>query len=217
MTEQNFETMRRAMVANQLRTTAVSDPRVVTAMTAVERERFVPADRAALAYVDTAVPLGGGRALNPPMATGRLLTEAVVDADDHVLVVGAATGYAATLLARLAKSVVALESDAALAGQARANLDGLANVSLVEGPLAGGCADRAPFDLILVDGAVEAIPQALIDQLADGGRIACGIVEQSVLRLVVGRKAGGGFGLVAFADVDTVMLPGFEQPKSFHF
>ncbi len=217
VTEQNFETMRRAMVANQLRTTAVNDQRVVAAMTAVERERFVPADRAALAYLDAALPLGEGRALNLPMATGRLLTEASVRQDDRVLLIGAATGYAAALLARLAKSVVALESDSALAAQARANLADAANVEVVEGPLAAGWPSAAPFDLIVVDGAVEAVPQALIDQLVDGGRIACGIAAGSVLRLAIGRKGGAGFGLSAFADADIIALPGFEQPKPFRF
>ena len=119
MTEQNFEAMRRAMVESQLRTTGVSDPRVIAAMAETPRERFVPAERRALAYTDRPVTLGEGRALNPPEATGRLLTAADVRPADHVLIVGAATGYTAALLARLAGHVAALEEDPALLAQAR--------------------------------------------------------------------------------------------------
>src|SRR3546814_6910008 len=95
MTEHNFEHMRRAMVASQLRTTGVNDPRVVAAMGAVPRERFVPDDRITVAYADALVPLGNGRQLNTPMSLGRLLTEARPREDDQALVIGAATGYAA--------------------------------------------------------------------------------------------------------------------------
>ncbi|MDZ4068116.1 MAG: hypothetical protein U1E06_14920, partial [Tabrizicola sp.] len=114
MTEQNFEQMRRAMVVSQLRTTGVSDARVVAAMGDVARERFVPGDNARLAYADIALPIGGGRALNPPMVTGRLLTEAQVRPGETALVVGAATGYVAALLERLGATVVAVEGDADL-------------------------------------------------------------------------------------------------------
>ncbi len=217
MSEHEFDTMRRAMVSGQLRTTAVSDPRVVAAMEYVARENFVPFDRRALAYVDVAVPLGNGRALNPPMATGRLLNEAGVRASDHVLVVGAATGYSAEVLSRLAKSVVALESDADLAKLAKANLAGQSSVTLVSGDLAAGWAKGAPYDVILIDGAVDSLPPALIKQLADGGRLATAIVEDGVVRLAVGTKAGDGFGLNAFVEADAVRLPGFVIPKTFQF
>ncbi|XHR98876.1 protein-L-isoaspartate O-methyltransferase [Sphingomonas sp. DBB INV C78] len=216
MTEQYFESMREAMVSNQLRTTAVNDVRVVEAMRAVPREGFVPAGREQVAYVDTLVPLGHGRSLNAPMATGRLLTEMAPASTDRALVVGAATGYAAALLARLVSSVVALEEDAALLEAARtASLPG--NVSIVEGPLAAGWATGAPYDLILVDGAIEVVPQALIDQLVEGGRLAAAVVERGVSRLSVGRKAGGGFGIVAFADAEAAPLPGFAKPAVFTF
>ena len=134
-----FEPMRRAMVASQLRTTGVNDPRVLAAMGEVPRERFVPRERRALAYADALVPLAPGRALNPPMALGRLLTEARPAAGEHALVIGAATGYSAAVLARLVGSVVALEEDAALAAFAREALAG-SGVELVEGPLAKGWA-----------------------------------------------------------------------------
>lgn len=216
MTEQNFESMRMAMVSNQLRTTAVNDVRVVDAMRAVPREEYVPAERAAVAYVDTLVPLGGGRLLNSPMATGRLLTEIEAQPGDRALIVGAATGYSAALLARLVSHVVALDEDAALIAKARAV--GLpANVAVVEGSLAAGWATGAPYDLILVDGAVEQVPQTLIDQLADSGRLAAAVIERGVSRLSVGRKAGGAFGMIAFVDAEAAPLPGFARPATFTF
>ena len=216
MTEHNYEQMRRAMVASQLRTTGVNDPRVLAAMGAVPRERFVSASASAIAYADTVVPLGRGRYLNSPMALGKLLVEAEPRQDDKALVIGAATGYAAAVLARLVASVVAVEEDAELAAAAKTALAGT-NVKLVAGPLAKGCKREAPYDLILIDGAVEAIPDALVGQLADGGRLAAAIAEDRVQRLAIGRKAGGGFGMVVFADVASAPLPGFEKPRGFTF
>ena len=143
MTEHNFEHMRRAMVASQLRTTGVNDPGVVAAMGEVPRERFVPEDRIAMAYADALVPLGHDRELNSPMALGRMLTEAHLSGREHALVIGAATGYAAAVLARLVRSVVALEEEPELAAFARTALAGT-GVELVEGPLTQGHAGRAP-------------------------------------------------------------------------
>ena len=216
MTNLDFNHMRQAMVASQLRTTAVNDARVIAAMGAVPRERFVPQESAALAYIDRAIPLGAGRALNPPMTTGRLLTEAHPKAEDSALVIGGATGYAAALLAELVASGVSLEEDAALLAVAR-QAPASTRVSIVEGPLAAGWKKKAPYDLILIDGAVEVVPQAIIDQLADGGRLAAAIVDRGVARLSLGKRSGKGFGLVAFADAEAVPLPGFAQPKSFSF
>jgi len=216
MTEQNFREMRRAMVASQLRTTGVSDPGVVAAMGAVPRERFVPPECAPIAYADFLVPLKEGRDLNPPMALGKLLTEARPRRGERALVVGAATGYAAAVLSRLVGPVTALEEDAELLAAARAALAGY-EVKLVEGPLAKGWKKGAPYELILIDGAVEEVPKALIDQLADGGRLATGLIDDRVTRLCLGRKAGDGFGLVAFADAAASILPGFAKPRAFTF
>jgi protein-L-isoaspartate(D-aspartate) O-methyltransferase len=213
VTDQNYEQLRQAMVASQLRTTAVNDPRVVAAMGKVPRERFVPAGQAALAYLDKSLPVGGGRAMPSPMVTGRLLTEARVRENDRVLVIGAGTGYSAAVLAELAASVIALEEDAGLAGEAQLP----ANVTRVQGPLAKGWAKGAPYDLILFDGAVEHIPPAIIEQLADGGRIAAPVLDNGVTRLEIGRKAGGGFGMLSFADAEAPMLPGFTVAKGFIF
>lgn len=211
-----FDQMRRAMVASQLRTTAVNDQRVLAAMGEVPRERFVPSENASVAYTDIAVPLGQGRALNPPMVIGRLLTEARVGSGDRVLLVGAGMGYSAELLGRLAASVVAVEQDRALLEHARKSVTA-PNVCLVEGDLAAGWADGAPYDLILIDGALEEVPSALVDQLAEGGRLAAPIVERGVTRLAIGRRAGGAFGLTSFTDAASPVLPGFARAIEFSF
>ena len=216
MTEQNFDLMRRAMVASQLRTTGVNDPGVIAAMGAVPRERFVPAERCALAYADALVPIGHGRQLNPPMALGRMLTEARLGGRERALVIGAATGYSAAVLARLVREVVALEAEPELAACAREALAGT-GVEIVEGVLAEGHVAGAPYDFILIDGAVEYVPQAIVDQVADGGEIALALIEDGVTRLCVGRVAGGAFGTTAFADAAAAVLPGFEKPRGFIF
>lgn len=216
MTEQNYQAMRRAMVESQLRTVGVSDPRVIAAMDSVPREDFAPSGRRATAYADACIPLGNGRALNPPMTLGLLLTEAKLAGDERVLLIGAATGYAAAVAARLSASVVALEEDAALAATARTALTG-SGVTLVEGPLATGHAAGAPYDLVLIDGAVEQLPATIVEQVADGGRIATGLIEQGVTRLAVGRVVGGAVGFVTFADAAIAPLPGFSAPRGFSF
>lgn len=216
MTEQNFEAMRRAMVESQLRTTGVNDPRVVAAMAAVPRERFVPADWRALAYMDRPVPLGHARELNLPEATGRLLTAAQVGRGDRVLLVGAATGYTAALLAELGASVTALEAQPDLMAVAREALAGMA-IQLAAGPLEAGWTAGAPYDLIFIDGAIDGVPEALLAQLVDGGRLAAAIYEKGATRLGLGRKSGAGFGMDLFADCEAVRLPGFAKPKTFVF
>lgn len=216
MTEHNFEHMRRAMVASQLRTTGVNDPRVVAAMGEVPRERFVPSERCALAYADALVPLGNDRHLNSPMALGRMLSEARLGGDERALVIGAATGYSAAVLGRLAKSVVAIEEVPELAEFARGALAGT-GIELVEAPLAQGHEAGAPYDFILIDGAVDHVPPAIVEQLADGGEFALALLDEGVTRLCVGRVVAGAFGTTAFADAAAAVLPGFVEPRGFSF
>jgi protein-L-isoaspartate(D-aspartate) O-methyltransferase len=150
------------------------------------------------------------------MALGRLLTEAQLVGDERALVIGAGTGYSAAVLERLVAEVVALEEDEALLAQARAALKG-SGVALVEGPLNRGYAKRAPYDFILIDGAIEHLPPAIIAQAGDNGQIAFARNDRGVTRLCIGRMAGGAFGATAFADAAAAMLPGFEQPRGFSF
>jgi len=216
MTEQNYQDMRRAMVASQLRTTGVSDARVLAAMGEVARERFVPQPRRATAYADAMMPLAGGRALNPPMALGLLLTEARLGGSERALVIGDATGYSAAVVARLVASVVSVEEDKTLATAARAALKG-SGVEVVAAPLAGGHARGGPYDFILIDGAVPEVPAGIVAQVADGGRIATGLIERGVTRLAIGRVAGGAIGFSTIADAALAPLPGFERPSGFSF
>lgn len=205
------------MVASQLRPSGVNDPRVISVMARVPREMFVPADRAAVAYSDRPVPLGGGREMNAPIITGRLLNELKLQAWDRALLIGAGGGYAAALLSELVKHVVAVEEDIALAGRARTVLAGTANVTLVEARLAAGHAEGGSYDVILIDGAVERIPNTISAQLAEGGRLAAGLIDGGVGRLVIGRRAGAGFGAFAFEDGEAVRLPGFARAAAFTF
>ena len=217
MTDQNFTAMRRAMVESQLRTNDVNDPVILEAILAVPREAFLPEQRRSAAYIDRAVPLGNGRALNPALATARLLIAAEIKAGDTVLLIGSATGYAAALLRKLGCAVVAVEEDAALVAHARAALKDEYNVSIETGPLAKGYAKGAPYDLIFVDGAVEALPDALTEQLKVDGRAVFAKADNGVTRLCVGVRSAGGFGARVFADSDAVVLPGFAAPKGFTF
>lgn len=212
-----FETMRQAMVTSQLRTFGVNDTRVIEAMARVPREDFVPPNRRALAYAEQPVPLGRGRALNVPMSTGRLLAEAYLQRSDRVLLIGAASGYTAALLARIVAEVVAVEVDPELAMLAREALASTDHVSVIEGPLEAGWPAAAPYDVLLIDGAVEQVPEALIAQVAIGGRVLTGLIEGGVRRLASGRRSPEGFGLHAFADATGVELPGFARPTGFRF
>ena len=209
----DYAAARQAMVDSQLRPQGVNDPSVLAAMSLVPREKFVPEDQRALAYADRAIPLGDGRALPPAAVTGLLLTALVPMRGESALVVGAATGYAVAILAEMGIKAVGLESSSALAAAAKT-----LKVSVAEGQLEAGHRSSAPYDFILLNGAVEFIPDQLVDQLKDGGRLAGALIEQGgITRLFVGRKAGGGFGFHSIADSATPALPGFERPRAFTF
>lgn len=209
--------MRHAMVASQLRTTSVDDQRVVAAMTRTPRENFLPAAAREVAYRDTAVPLGAARWANLPLATGRLLTAAHLRSQDRVLLIGAAGGYTAALLADIVAHVVAVESDSALIAIAEDQLAGVEHVSVVEGALADGHAAGAPYDVLIIDGAVSEVPATLIDQLRPDGRAVMGIVDRGLTRLASGARTAHGFSVMPFLDCDCVVLPGFDRPQPFRF
>ena len=210
MTEQNFSSMRTAMVESQLRTSDVDDQSVIAAMAHVAREDFVPAERRAMTYVDRPIPLGNGRALNPPLVVGRLLKEAQVRAGEKVLLIGAATGYSAALLAQMGAQVTAVEEE----GGAEI---AVAGVTVVRGALNAGAAAGAPYDVLFIDGAVAEVPAALVQQLADGARVVTGVVERGVTRLCSGRVVAGTVGLSSLTDIEMVVLPGFAAPETFVF
>jgi protein-L-isoaspartate(D-aspartate) O-methyltransferase len=208
VTEQNFSSMRTAMVESQLRTSDVDDPRVIAVMASVPREDYVPAERRAMTYIDRPIPLGGGRALNPPLVTGRLLTEAKVAPGDKVLLIGAATGYSAALLTALGAQVTAVEEEGG---------PDMAGATVVRGALNAGAAAGAPYDILFIDGAVAEVPALLVGQLVDGARVVTGVVERGVTRLASGRVVAGVLGLSSVADIEMVVLPGFAAPERFVF
>lgn len=208
--------MRSAMIDSQLRTNDVIDPAVIGAMAVVPREAHVPAALAGVAYMDRAIALANGRALNAPLVAGRMLVAAAVRPRMRVLLVGSATGYTAALLARLGAEVHAVEEDAELMTTAQtATAD--ANIHWVQGPLAAGAPDAGPFDRIIVEGAIETLPAALVAQLAEGGRLVAARREGAVTRLVEGVKVGGTVALRSFADMDVAPLAGFAAPAGFQF
>jgi protein-L-isoaspartate(D-aspartate) O-methyltransferase len=208
----DFAAAREAMVENQLRPEGVTDPAVLAAMGRVRRENFLPSHTRPLAYVDRAVAIGEGRFLVAPAVLGELLTQMAPERGQRALVVGAGTGYSSAVLADIGLEVVALESDADLAARAREQ-----GISVFEAPLAGGHPDLAPYDQILIDGAVETIPDAIIEQLADGGRLGAALLDRGVTRLVIGRKSGAAFGYLSIGDAGVPALPGFSRPKAFTF
>lgn len=208
----DFSAARVAMIESQLRPQGVADPAVLAAMGRVQRERFLPPQTRPLAYVDRAVLMGDGRFLPAPAVLGSLLTQMMPLVGQRALVVGAGTGYSAAVLEAIGLLVTALESSAELAAVAREN-----GVEVVEGPLEKGWAKGAPYDQILIDGAVEYIPDAIVDQLANGGRLGTALLDRGIARLIVGRKAAGAFGYLSLTDAGVPALPGFARPAAFTF
>ncbi len=204
---------RQTLVDSQLRTVGITDAAVIGAFEAVDREVFVPAALRGLAYADAALEVAPGRYLLEPLVLGLLLQNARVTAADRVLVIGAATGYSAAILAHVGARALALESDPALAAAARA-----AGIEIVEGPLAAGWPAAAPFDLILFEGAIEFVPTAIIAQLAPDGRAAAVVRQGSVGSAHAGPVlANGQIGGLAFLEVAARALPGFTRPRGFAF
>jgi protein-L-isoaspartate(D-aspartate) O-methyltransferase len=222
MTRPDYSANRRAMIDSQLRTSGVSQPWIVAAMGTAPREDFVPAEMQAVAYMDRSINLDStGRKLNTPVAAAMMLEAAQVTRDDVVLLIGAGTGYLASLIASRAASVVAVEDDDALFATAEKLLGSAANVTLSNEALPSGAAAHGPYTLIIVDGAVAALPTTLTDQLADGGRVVCGLVQNIVTRLATGYRRGEPDGhalaLRVLADTEIAPLPGFAKIVEFVF
>lgn len=209
---------RRNMVDGQVRTADVTDLRILSAMMAVPRERFVPASAAALAYLDRDLPVGaGGRRLLKPMVLAKLLQAAEIGPTDRVLDVGCAGGYAAALLARFAGAVVALDDDEGLLAAARAELDSQPHVSVVAGPLEAGWPASAPYNVILLEGATEVMPDALCRQLADGGRLLCVEGAGPGAKAMLYLRSGDDIGRRSLFDAGASVLPGFAKASAFAF
>ena len=217
----DFAQARRTMVDSQVRPSDVTDLKLIAAMLDVPREQFVPEARRAIAYLDMDVPVDGqgGRALLNPMVLAKLLQAAGIGEGDRVLDVGCATGYSAAVLASLAGHVVALEDDIALARIAGETLaaSGVANASVVSGPLHKGWEQDAPYDVIVVEGASEIVPAALLAQLKDGGRLVAVIGSGPMGKATIYRAAGGSATGQTLFDATAPLLPGFARPAAFVF
>ncbi len=211
---------RQRMVDSQIRPNRVTDPRILDAMRRLPRERFLPATLLALAYADQNVPLGDGRVLLQPMVLARLLQAAEPSPNEKVLVVGAGTGYSAALLAMLGCAVTALESSAALLDLARPALAAVAaSVAVVSGPLPSGWPAGAPYDLILIDGAVPEIPPAVASQAArETGRLLAIIRDGGHTgHAVRAEPTPAGVSARALFDCQCPVLPGFAAAPVFEF
>ena len=217
----DFALARRNMVEGQLRPNRVTNAQLLAVVGELPRERFLPDGMKSVAYSDEDVPLGDGRFLMEPMVLARLIQTLQPGSEDKALVVAAGRGYGAALLARLVQAVVAVESNAALASSADQTIKslGLGNVTLVTGPAEAGAPALGPYDIILIEGAVQQIPQAILDQLAEGGRLATVLAGTpgalGVAQLVV--KEGGVTSGRPLFDAGTPVLPGFAPPPRFTF
>jgi protein-L-isoaspartate(D-aspartate) O-methyltransferase len=224
----DFARRRLTMVETQLRPNEVTDTRLIAAMSALPRERFVPERLRPFAYIDEglevfpAIDAAPARFLLAPMVLARLVQLAAVEPGDTVLDVGCATGYSTAILARLGREVIGVEPEPELAGAARANLRALdlGNVEIVESDLARGCPEKGPYDVILLNGSVPAPPESLFGQLREGGRLAAilsrpGPGAQGKATLFV--KAEGEVSGLPHFDAGAQPLPGFSRESSFSF
>jgi protein-L-isoaspartate(D-aspartate) O-methyltransferase len=219
----DFSALRRTMVDGQVRTSDVTDLRLIAAMLDLPRERFVPQDgKMEFAYLDLDIPVSAaGRPLRrmlKPMVLAKLIQAANVGESDRVLDIGCATGYSSALLGRLAGAVVALEQDAELAQFAKKALAslGAANVTVAIGPLMAGWPAAGPFDVIVLEGASEVVPECLHAQLKEGGRLVC-VLGRGPGKAMLYRSVGGEFSGRPIFDATAPLLPGFAQTPEFVF
>lgn len=189
------EAARRAMIDSQLRTSGVNEPFVLARMSAVPREDFVPAASRKTAYIDRAIPLENGRRLAAPLFYGMMLAEAQPQLADTALVVDSGSGYLPELLRPLVASVDVITPEEALTTSRK----------------------RTAYSLLLVDGAVEELPDSLTKRIADGGRVLTGLASKGVTRLAVGRKTAGGVALLPLAELGIPRLSEFDRAAGWSF
>ena len=214
----DFAQARTNMVDSQLRPNGITDGRILDAMQSVMRERFVGQAQQSVAYMDGDIALKEASLapsfLIEPMAFARMLQAAEVSPTDRVLDIGAATGYGAAVLSNLVAQIVAVESDASLVAIARHNLSSSANVSITEGPLSQGAPNAGLFDLIVLEGRVEEVPNTLFSQVKDGGRVVAAIGSRDMAKCCVYKISGQTRTQRAVFDISVAVLPGFGKVKA---
>ena len=212
----DFSQRRTMMVDTQVRPSDVTKYPIIDAMLTVPREAFVPDGQRDAAYADVLVPLGAGRVMIEPRSFAKMLDALSVQPSELVLVVGAGLGYGAAVLARLGEFVVALEEDA-LAGEAESRLSeaGIDNVAVIPGTLTEGAAKHGPYDVIFVEGAIEALPESLAGQLREGGRIVAIFADGNLGTVRIGQKIDGHINWRFAFNASAPLLPGFARAKDF--
>jgi protein-L-isoaspartate(D-aspartate) O-methyltransferase len=218
---QNFDIARENMIFSQLRPSGISSPALIAAIHAVPREQFVPRHLQRIAYVDEDIDVGGGRFLSEPIVLARLLQALDVEPGDVALDIGCGTGYCAALLAQMAATVVAIEENANMAAEAERLLRTLdiCNVAVIQQKnLPEGYPAQAPYHKILINGSVADVPEAILSQLADGGRLVTVLSNKGHMgSAVLFTRTGDSFSKRVLFDAATPTLSGFEQRKSFDF
>lgn len=221
MDSTDFSQARQTMVDCQIRPTKVTDENIVDAFATVPREAFVGRNQRAIAYVDEDLPLPGGRCMMEAMVLARLMQALAVGKDDNVLVVGAATGYGAAIMARLAGSVIAVETRTQMVEKAQETLVsiGTDNAVAIKGRLTEGFANEGPYDAILIEGAVETMPERILEQLGNGGRlVAVWRPEDAPVGVAsIWTKAGNEFVRKPLFDAQVPVLDEFRCKRDFVF
>lgn len=213
----DFTSRRTMMVDTQVRPSDVTKYPIIDAMLRTPREVYVPESRIEAAYMDNNMDLGDGRVLLEPRTLAKMLDALNIQSSEMVLDLGCAYGYSAALIAQLAEAVVAIEEDEDMAREALGRLadQGVDNVAVIEGPLAEGAAKHGPYDVIVVEGAVEVVPAAILDQLKDGGRIAAIFAEEALGTVKVGYKIDGAVTWRFEFNAGAPVLPGFAKATEF--
>ncbi len=213
----DYEARRTMMVDTQVRPADVTKFPIIDAMLSVPREAFVPRNLREAAYVGENIDLGGGRVILEPRTLAKMLDALDIRGNELVLDVGSAMGYSSAVIARMAEAVVAVEEDETLGADAQSLLleHGADNVVLHTGPLTEGAAEHGPYDVIAFQGAVDDVPPALIDQLKDGGRIACLFMDGALGAVRIGYKSGGQLTWRFVFNAGAPVLPGFQKQPAF--
>jgi protein-L-isoaspartate(D-aspartate) O-methyltransferase len=213
----DFAARRTAMVDTQVRPSDITKFPIIEAMLAVPKEEFVPDNMRPAAYLGENLPLVDGRVILEARTLGKMLDFLDISSHETVLDLGCGYGYSSAILARMANAVVAIESDEAMAADAQERLSrlGADNVAVMAGPLAEGDAKHGPYDVIILQGGVESVPENILSQLRDGGRICAIFIEGALGTCRIGHKSGGNVSWRYAFNAGAPVLPGFEHESGF--